>query len=231
MTLHHVLKDLQYHSSNKRAKSSMRFFNQSYTAKNDRFIGVTMPDLRKVAKRHPEVSIQDIRKLLNSNIHEYRMLGGIILISKFKNNPEEIFKFYLEHTVNFYNWDLVDVTCTHIVGKFLLDRKKERKILYSLVKSKNLWEKRIAIISTFEFIRHNDFGDTLKISEILLKDKHDLIHKAIGWMLREVGKRNKEVLLDFLKTNYKKLPRVTLRYAIERFPEEKRKEMLKGEFL
>ncbi len=231
MTLHHITKDLQRAASKEKAKSYARFFHQSYTNKKDRFIGVSLPEQRQIARRHPEVNMSDIQKLLKSDIHEYRMIGGIILTSKFKDNPsEELVQFYLKNTKNFYNWDLVDVTCAKILGKFLLDKKKKRKILYNLAKSNNLWEKRISIVSTFEFIRHNDFGDTLKIAEIHLQDKHDLMHKAIGWMLREVGKRNETILKDFIKTNYKKLPRTTLRYAIERFSEEERKKMLKGEF-
>lgn len=231
MTLHHITKDLQRAASKQKAKGYSNFFHQSYTDKKDRFIGVSLPEQRQIAKRHPEVNMQDIQKLLKSDIHEYRMIGGIILTNRFKDNPsEELVQFYLKNTKNFYNWDLVDVTCDKILGKFLLDKKKQRKILYDLAKSTNLWEKRISIVSTFEFIRHNEFGDTLKIAEIHLQDKHDLMHKAIGWMLREVGKRNKNILKDFLQTNYKKLPRTTLRYAIERFPEEERKSILKGEF-
>jgi 3-methyladenine DNA glycosylase AlkD len=231
MTLHHITKDLQRAASKKNAESFQKFFHQSYTDKKDRFLGVSMPDQRQIAKRHPEVNIQDIQKLLKSDIHEYRMIGGIILVNKFKENPsEEILQFYLKNTKNFYNWDLVDVTCHHIIGKFLVDKKKQRKILYDLASSTNLWEKRISIVSTYAFIRENDFGDTLKIAQIHLQDKNDLMHKAVGWMLREVGKRDEQVLLDFLKTNYNKLPRTTLRYSIERFPEEERKEILKGNF-
>ena len=231
MTLHHITKDLQRASSKAKAKSYSNFFHQNYTDKKDRFIGVSLPEQRQIAKRHPEVNMQDIQKLLKSDIHEYRMVGGIILTNRFKENPsEELVQFYLKNTKSFYNWDLVDVTCDKILGKFLLDKKKQRKILYDLAKSNNLWEKRISIISTFEFIRNNDFGDTLKIAEMHLQDKHDLMHKAVGWMLREVGKRDINILKDFLKINYKKLPRTTLRYAIERFPEEERKRMLKGEF-
>lgn len=233
MALHHVLKDLQYHSDPKKAAGYKRFFKESYTHKEDRFIGVSLPDQRKVAQRHPELSFQDFQKLLKSDIHEYRMLAGILLVNRFRDNEsqrEQIFEFYLKNTKFFNNWDLVDVTCDKIIGGFILNKKKKRKILYQLVKSSNLWEKRMAIVSTFDLIKHNEFGDTLKIAEKLLSDKHDLMHKAVGWMLREVGKRDKAVLLDFLKTNYDNLPRTTLRYAIERFPEEKRKEMLKGEF-
>ena len=234
MSLHHILKDLQFHTDPQKAKAYQRFFKDSYTDKKDRFIGVSLPDQRAVAKRHPELSFKDFQKLLNSDIHEYRMLAGILLVNRFRDNElqrEQIFEFYLKNAERFNNWDLVDVTADKIVGKFLLERKKQRKILYNLLKSSNLWEKRIAIVSTLEFIRQKDFGDTLKISEKLMTDKHDLIHKPIGWMLREVGKRDKEVLLDFLKTNYNKLPRTTLRYAIEKFSEEKRKKILQGEFL
>ncbi|MDA3836041.1 MAG: DNA alkylation repair protein [Nanoarchaeota archaeon] len=231
MSLHHLTKDIQRASTKEKAKGYIRFFKQEYTAKEDRFIGVSMPDLRQIAKRHPEVTMQDVQKLLKSDIHEYRMLAGVMLVNKFREAPsEELVQFYIKNIRRFNNWDLVDATCDKILGRFLLDKKKQRKLLYDFAKSSNLWEKRIAIISTFEFIRHNEFGDTLKIAEILLSDKHDLTHKATGWMLREVGKRRKEVLLDFLKTNYDKIPRTTLRYAIEKFPEEKRKEMLDGKF-
>lgn len=232
MTLHHITKDLQRASSKEKAKGYQRFFNQEYTDKSDRFLGVSMPEQRQIASRHPEVNMQDLQKLLKSNIHEYRMIAGLILINKFKENPsEELLQFYLKNLKNFYNWDLIDVTCHKIIGKFLITKKKKRNILYDLAKSKNLWERRASIVSTFEFIRNNEFGDTLKISELLIKDKHHLTHKAVGWMLREVGKRDEKVLLDFLKTNYESLPRTTLRYAIERFPEEKRKEMLEGKFI
>lgn len=233
MALHHILKDLQYRSDPKKAAGYKRFFKESYTHKKDRFIGVSLPDQRKVAARHSELSFQDFQKLLKSDIHEYRMLAGILLVNRFKHNEssrEQVFEFYLKNTRYFNNWDLVDVTCDKIIGGFILTRKKKRNILYQLVKSSNLWEKRMAIVSTFELIKHSEFGDTLKIAEKLLSDNHDLMHKAVGWMLREVGKRNKEVLLDFLKTNYEKLPRTTLRYAIEKFSEEKRKEMLNGNF-
>ena len=231
MTLHHITKDLQRAASKQKAEGYKRFFNEEYTDKNDRFLGISMPDQRQIASRHSEVNLQDIQKLLNSNIHEYRMTGGIILTLRFRQNPtEDLVQFYLKNLKKFNNWDLIDATCSKILGKFLLDKKRKRIILYELTKSPNLWERRASIVSTFEFIRNNEFGDTLKISENLIKDKHHLTHKAVGWMLREVGKRDEKILLDFLKTNYKKLPRTTLRYSIEKFDEEKRKEMLKGNF-
>lgn len=173
----------------------------------------------------------DIQELLNSEVHEKRLIALLILIKKYKKSDsegkKEIFNFYLKNTKNIKNWDLVDLSCRDIIGNFLLD--KNRDLLCKLAKSKNLWEKRIAIISTSEFIRNNQFEDTLKISEILLDDKHDLIHKAVGWMLREVGKKNLKAEEDFLKKHYKKMPRTMLRYAIERFEEKKRLSYLNGE--
>lgn len=233
MSLHHVLKDLQRYTNPQKAKAYQKFFKDSYTEKKDRFIGVSLPEQRVVAKHHPELSFQDFQKLLDSDIHEYRMLAGILLVNRFRDNEmqrEQIFSFYLKNIRRFNNWDLVDVTADKIIGRFLLNKNEDRKILYELAKSKNLWEKRVSIVSTLEFIRNKEFKDTLKIAKIHLSDNQDLMHKAVGWMLREVGKRDKEVLLDFLKINYKKLPRTTLRYAIERFPEEKRKELLRGIF-
>ena len=170
-----------------------------------------------------------LQQLIKSKVHEHRLIAILILVSKFKksseSNKEEIFNFYLKNTKHINNWDLVDLSASSIVGEFLFE--KDKKILYNLVNSENLWEKRISIIATFTFIRKNEFQDTLAISEILLQDKHDLIHKAVGWMLRELGKRNLELLKKFLKEHYNQIPRTTLRYAIERFPEEERKKWLK----
>jgi len=153
------------------------------------------------------------------------LISLIILIEKYNNSDEEdkgnIFSFYLKNTKNINNWDLVDISAPKVFGNFLFDKKKN--VLYELANSKNLWERRIAIVSTFDFIRREEFADTLRIAELLLKDEHDLIHKAVGWMLREVGKRDVIILEDFLKEHYKEMPRTMLRYAIEKFPEEKRK--------
>ena len=167
----------------------------------------------------------DLEKLLNSKIHEYRMSALLILIKQYEKGNEseknKIFNFYLRNTKNINNWDLVDISAPKIVGDYLLN--KPRDVLYKLASSNNLWERRIAIISTFAFIRNNEFDDTLKIAEILLNDKHDLIHKAVGWMLREIGKRDQKIEEEFLKKYYSKMPRVMLRYAIEKFEEKKRK--------
>lgn len=195
----------------------------------DIFLGLTGPKTRSVAKKYARASDLDLQQLLQSKIHEERLCALLILIKQFQKGDEKkqklIFDFYLQNTFNINNWDLVDLSAPNIVGSFLLD--KERKILFSLAKSENLWERRIAIISTFTFIRNNQFQDSLQIAERLLSDKHDLIHKAVGWMLREVGKRNLEVEEEFLQKHYKTMPRTMLRYAIEKFPEEKRKDYLK----
>ncbi len=189
-----------------------------------------------IAKKFsPFLSLKDIQALLDAKIHEKRLIALIVLIEKYKKadkagdekKKEEIFNFYLNNTKNINNWDLVDLSCRDIIGAHLFE--KDYSILYKLARSANLWEKRIAIISTFYFIQRNNFNDTLKISEILLKDNHDLIHKAVGWMLREVGKRNSEIELAFLRKHYKTMPRTMLRYAIEKFPESKRKSFLNGE--
>ena len=159
------------------------------------------------------------------------MVALFILVEQYKkaghDARQKMFNFYLANTALINNWDMVDLSAPNIVGDFLRD--KDRTILYSLAKSKSLWEKRISILATFAFIRNNEFDDTLKISEILLTDPHDLIHKAVGWMLREVGKRDVTALESFLKERHRQMPRTMLRYAIERFPERKRQAYLKGE--
>lgn len=194
----------------------------------DVFLGIKVCPQRKIAKKYPNLPLKDLQELLSSNIHEYRLTSLFILIDKYKksgdNGKKEIADFYLSNTKNINNWDLIDLSSGKIVGNYLLN--KNRRILYKLAKSKNLWEKRISIMATSEFIRNDEFKDTLKISEILLDDKHDLIHKAVGWMLREIGKRNQAVEEKFLKKYLKKMPRTMLRYAIEKFDENKRKSYL-----
>ncbi|MEA3413939.1 MAG: DNA alkylation repair protein [Nanoarchaeota archaeon] len=232
--INNLLNELQKYSSKEKAEIFKKFFKtgKGEYAEGIILIGLTIPKQREIAKKYQDISLSNLTKLLDSKIHEHRISAGIILVNKYKKanqeKKQEIFNLYIKNAKKFNNWDLVDITCTHIVGDFLLD--KDRTLLYDLSKSKNLWEQRISIVSTFEFIRKKDFGDALRIFESLLNHKHDLIHKAIGWMLREIGKRNKEILEDFLKTNYNKLPRTTLRYSIERFPKEERKKWLKGDY-
>jgi len=220
-------KELKKLSNPKQAEILQRFFKtgKGEYGEGDIFLGIKVPEQRKVVNKFEDLSLEDLEKLLSSKIHEYRMLALLILIRQYEKADErekkKIFKFYLKNTININNWDLVDISAPKIVGDYLLN--KPRKILYKLVSSDNLWEKRIAIISTFTFIRNNEFDDTLKISKIFLSDKHDLIHKAVGWMLREVGKRDQKVEEEFLEKYYSKMPRTMLRYAIEKFEEKKRK--------
>ena len=173
-----------------------------------------------------------IQELLNSKIHEHRLVGLLILVDKFKGADEtekgDLFNFYLKNTKNINNWDLVDLSSHKIVGEFLIGKKRDK--LYELAQSKSLWEKRISIISCFAYIKDEDFKDALRISEILLRDEHDLIHKAVGWVLREIGKKDEAVLENFLKKHHKNMPRTMLRYAIEKLEEGKRNMYLRGEF-
>jgi len=226
--LNSLIKEFQDKASPERARHAQGFFKtgKGQYGEGDVFLGLTMPEQKKIIQKYIGLPLTKVQKLLDSEIHEYRMAAGIILTHKYKKDPEEIFNFYLKNAKKFNNWDLVDITCTRVIGQFLFDNPQHKKILYQLARSKDLWEKRIAIVSTYTFIKYKEFEDTLAISELLLKDTHDLIHKAIGWMLREVGKKDEEVLKNFLKQHYNQLPRTTLRYAIERFPEQERKKWL-----
>lgn len=197
----------------------------------DIFLGIKTPVQREAIKKYYDLSLPDLQELLNSKIHEHRLSAVFILVKQFEKGDEsvrqKIYKFYLKNTHNINNWDLVDLSAPNIVGHYLL--AKNREILYTLVKSKNLWERRIAVLATLTFLRQKDFKDILKIAEILLKDGHDLIHKAVGWMLREAGKRTGTVgLKKFLDKNHKSMPRTALRYALERLsPAEKKHYLLK----
>ena len=214
------------------AEVAQRFFKtgpREY-GERDKFLGIRVPVLRKLATEYQAISVEEAEKLLKSPIHEERLLALFILIRIYSKGAEpvkkRIFDLYLDNTEYINNWDLVDTSAEHIVGNFLLDKRKGP--LYRLAKSKILWKRRISIMATFCFIKRLQYSDTLKISEILLHDKEDLIHKAVGWMLREVGKRNLPLEEEFLKAHYKDMPRTMLRYAIERFPESKRQRYLKG---
>jgi len=191
----------------------------------DIFLGVTVPEQRKIARKYPSLPLKDAVRLLRSPVHEERLTALIILVSKYTKEREpgrrRIFETYIKETAYINNWDLVDLTASRIVGDFLL--KKDKKMLYSFARSRALWERRIAIVATYRYIKEGTFTHTLRISEMLLGDKEDLIHKAVGWMLREVGKRSRAALETFLKKHYKMMPRTTLRYAIERFPSGKRR--------
>ena len=228
--LDQIKKDLAKLEDPERAKNSQWFFKtgKGQYGEGDVFLGITVPQQRKVAKKYMHLSLSDLQELLSSKIHEHRFTALVILISKYQKAEEpskkEIFDFYLQNSENINNWDLVDLSAPKIVGKYLLD--KERSILYKLAKSDSLWERRISILSTFTFIDNNDFEDALNISEILLNDEHDLIHKAVGWALREIGKRDQNLEERFLVKHYLHMPRTMLRYAIEKFDEKKRKKYL-----
>ena len=232
MSLKKLKFDLRQYSNKKKAKILQGFFKTGpgEYAEGDIFIGITVPTLRALSKRYQSLALNETLQLLKSRIHEERLLSLLILILKYNKadlrEKEKIYKAYLGHSKYINNWDLVDVTAKHIIGDFL--KHKNKAPLYKLACSDSLWEKRIAILSTFHFIENNDFKNTLKIAEILISDPHDLIHKAVGWMLREVGKRDRDCEEKFLKKYYTVMPRTMLRYAIERFPETKRQAYLQG---
>ncbi|MGD2030624.1 MAG: DNA alkylation repair protein [Desulfobacterales bacterium] len=234
MAIKDIRKKLQQLGSEEKAKVLKRFFKTGpgEYAENDVFIGVRVPELRKLVKEYPNITIKEVIQFLRSLIHEERMFALLILVRKYsKGNETEkkrIYELYLKHTKFINNWDLVDGSAQYIVGAFLMNKSK--KPLYRLAKSSSLWERRIAVLSTFYFIQHHHFSEALKISEILLTDEQDLIHKAVGWMLREIGKRDITAEETFLKKYYKNMPRTMLRYAIERFPESKREKYLRGEY-
>ncbi len=230
--MQNIQRKLQELGSREKAKVLQRFFKTGpgEYGEGDVFVGVKVPELRKLAKEYQEITVKEVKQLLRSAIHEERLLALFMLVRKYsKGNETEkkrIYELYLKNTQFINNWDLVDGSAHHIIGAFLVDKSKEP--LYRLAKSKNLWERRISIMSTFYFIKHDKYAETLKISEILLTDEQDLIHKAVGWMLREIGKRHMPTEEKFLRKHYKRMPRTMLRYAIEKFPEDKRQGYLKG---
>jgi 3-methyladenine DNA glycosylase AlkD len=221
-------------SSPERSTASARFFKTGpgqYGA-GDTFIGVSVPDQRKIARRYPNLPLTDIEQLLNSPIHEERLTTLIILVRQFQQSDEAtqktIYDFYLTHTARINNWDLVDSSAEFIVGPWL--KHRDKAILQKLAKSDLIWERRIAMLSTFHYIKQGQPDEAFAIATLLLHDPHDLMHKAVGWMLREIGKRcSREIEEAFLVQHYRNMPRTMLRYAIEHFPEERRQQYLKGE--
>jgi len=227
-----VQRRLQKIGNKKQAAVSQRFFKTGpgEYGEGDIFIGIRVPVLRKLTSEFKDLPVSEIEILLRSPIHEERLLAILLFVHILKKSDDDvkrdIYNLYLKSTEFINNWDLVDASAEHIVGAYLKDKSK--RPLYRLAKSKHLWERRIAIIATFHFVKCHEFSETLKISNMLLCDRHDLIHKATGWMLREIGKRNLKTEETFLKAYYKRMPRTMLRYAIEKFPEEKRQRYLKG---
>lgn len=237
MTTKHSLSEIQTElrklADEKIVEHSQRFFKtgKGEYGEGDVFLGIRVPVLRQAAKKYISIPFSVCQGLLESKYHEERLFALIVLVMAYKkagsDAQKRIYHFYLGNTRYVNNWDLVDLSAQYIVGTYLRGRDKKR--LYQLAISDSLWERRIAIISTLDFIRHNEFSDALNISEILLSDTHDLIHKAVGWMLREIGKRDLAAEEGFLKKHYQRMPRTMLRYAIEKFEEDKRKSYLLGQ--
>jgi 3-methyladenine DNA glycosylase AlkD len=227
-------KELAQASDPERARNLAWFFKtgKGEYGEGDVFCGITVPVMRKIAKRYLHLRVSDVKKLLSSPIHEHRSVALEILVFQYEAGDaatkEKLFDFYLKNTRYINNWDLVDASAPYIVGEQLLS--KSREPLYQLARSSNLWERRIAIVATLALIRNDQLKDTFAISKLLLNDPHDLIHKAVGWMLREAGKRSTPAQLNFLEENYAAMPRTALRYAIERLPQAQRKRILKGLF-
>jgi 3-methyladenine DNA glycosylase AlkD len=225
-----VRKELKSMAESEKAAILQRFFKTgpSQYGEGDIFIGVMVPQSRQVAKKFNQLPLGEVRTLLYSRVHEERLVALLILAWRYSSasssrEKEEIVKFYLDHIKRVNNWDLVDLSAPNILGAHLVDRDGRRRLLYRLAGSENVWERRIAIVATHHFIRNGDFSDTLKIAEMLLQDMHDLIHKAVGWMLREVGKRDAAAEKEFLEKHCSVMPRTMLRYAIERLSERKRR--------
>jgi 3-methyladenine DNA glycosylase AlkD len=230
-----IKKELADLSNKDKIKGQAKFFqtHPGGYGEGDKFIGVSVPDQRKISRKYfKTINLDEITELLTSEIHEYRLTALFLMVLKYEKSKsleeqKELVKIYSDNIKFINNWDLVDSSALQILGAYLWD--KDRKILYDFAVSDNMWVNRISIISTFYFIKHKDFEDTLKLAEILLTHKHDLIHKAVGWMIREVGNRDYETAYNFVKKHYSKMPRTMLRYAIEKYDEDVRLKFLKNQ--
>ncbi len=235
MTAHLITKAFNAVSDPHKASELQRFFKTApgEYGEGDLFYGVKVPETRKIAQKFKDLPYEELEKLIRSKMHEEKMCALVILVNRFskKSTPpvekEIIFNFYMTYKRQINNWDLVDISAPKIVGPWLSDKNK--RLLYELADSKIIWDRRIAVLSTFHFIREYEFKHTLKLATKLLNDSHDLMHKAVGWMLREIGKREQKILEDFLGHNIKAMPRTMVRYAIEKLPESLRKYYLNME--
>lgn len=224
------------HADPSQVEGLSRFFKSGVGqyGEGDRFLGIKVPVTRQVVKTlWREVSMEELHECMLSPYHEVRLAALLVLVQQFRHTKDESLRqrqidFYLGHTDHINNWDLVDLSCYELLGVWLLD--KPRQVLYDLARRDHLWEQRIAIVSTMQFVRHGQLDDTYAIADLLLDHRHDLIHKAVGWLLRDAGKRDEARLTEYVKSRYAAMPRTTLRYAIERFAPEKRQALLKGEF-
>ena len=229
-----VINALKTLATEDRRKTNEWFFktNKGQYGYGDIFLGVRTPDIRNVAKRFSQtITLKALTELIKNPIHEVRLCALIILVNKYnKEEPDRIYHYYLKHLNSINNWDLVDTSAPHIVGDYLYKNPEKSEILLEFSNSENLWVRRISIVSTLAYIKNNEFNETLEIAKLLLNDEHDLINKAVGWMLREVYKRDEDLIKRFLRQNYAQIPRTTLRYAIERMDKEERLLYLKGNF-
>ena len=229
-----VIKELSKYADPDKASFFPKFFRtgKGEYGEGDKFIGVTVPNQRKLAKKFRDIDFKELRKLIKSPIHEHRLVSLLILVLKYERgdykDKEKTVVFYLDNLNGVNNWDLVDSSAHKILGPWLLN--KDRGMLYKYARSGQLWLQRISIITTLHFIKNNQLDDTFQISEILLGHDHDLIHKAVGWMLREAGKKDENSLIKFLENHYSAIPRTTLRYSIEKFDKKSRKKILEGDF-
>ncbi|MDL2223397.1 DNA alkylation repair protein [Bacteroidales bacterium OttesenSCG-928-M11] len=233
MSADFILSELISVADEDKAKHLQRFFKtgKGEYAEGDLFLGIVVPHTRDIVKRSQPLSLSEIQILLDSPYHEARLAGLLLLVKQFKkatdSDKEAMIAFFLKNAKRCNNWDLVDLSCRDLLGAYLLD-KKDRSILYKLAESDNLWEQRISIVSTWTLIKHRQFEDTLQLAVIFLSHKHDLMHKAVGWMLREIGKKDKETLISFLDKYCRQMPRTSLRYAIEHFSPEERMYYMKA---
>ncbi len=226
--LEKIRKELRKEADPSKTKILSNFFKtgKGEYGEGDKFLGVSVPNTRKIAKRYEDISFERVKSLLDSKFHEERLLACLILVEKYKKGnikeKEEIYKFYLKNSKKINNWDLVDLTADKILGNHIYNINNNTRILNTLATSDNLWRRRVSIVSTYYFIKNNNFEKTIEISNILMNDKHDLIHKATGWMLREMGKRDKKQLIEFLDKNHKIMPRTMLRYSIEKLSQKEK---------
>ena len=229
--------DLNKSSNEEYSKKVKRFFKtkKGEYAENNIFIGIKVPEIRRLSSKYENLSSKEILELLKSKIHEYQFAGLVILIKQFneasknkdKKSIEKIIKFYLTNAKRVNNWDLVDISAPNILGKHILHNASKNKLLFELAKSKNLWERRISIVSTLPLVRSGELKTALKLCEIHLFDKEDLMNKAVGWVLREIGKQDKKVLIDFLEKYHSLMPRISLSYSLEKFSKKEKEKFMK----
>ena len=226
VTKNNIQNELNLLANTEKARQLSRFFKtgKGEYGEGDLFLGINVPEQRKIAKTSKDAPFPEIKQLVYSRYHEHRLSGFLILVYKIEHCPElleKAYRFYLQHKKQANNWDIIDTTAPHIIGRYVFNNDK--RILFELAESSSLWDKRLAVLASFYFIRNGQYDTTLQLAEKLLYDKHDLIHKAVGWMLREIGNRDAGTAEQFLKKHHRYMPRTMLRYAIEKLPDVKRK--------